>query len=259
MKDVRQQALLAELRARVRAQEMNARRDGPVPTLPFGVPELDAVLPSGGLMLGAVHEVLSGGPDLTHATAAVIFVAGILARTCGTVIWAFGRRDLFAPALAGVGLHPDRVIYVEAGDSKGALLVMEEALRYAGLAGVVGEIEGKVDLTGSRRLQLAAEGSGGLGLMIRRPRRRGDDITAEPTAARTRWSISAIPSPPALEWSPDVPGVGPARWRLDLVRCRGGEPKSFIVGACDETGRLGLPAGLADRQGSPNQPQLAVG
>jgi protein ImuA len=164
------------------------------------------------------------------------------------VVWAVGYRDLFAPALAGVGLHPDRVVYVEARDAKTVLLVMEESLRHAGLAAVVGEVNGVIGLTASRRLQLAAEKSGVMGLLLRRPRRLADDIVAEPTAARTRWRVSALPSGPALPWSPKTPGLARARWQLDLVRVRGGEPKSFVVEACDAKGSLSLVADMADGQ-----------
>jgi len=246
MNEVRRQEVLAELKARVRASELGNRPAGTLPSLPFGLPEIDSTLPSGGLMLGAVHEVLGGGPDSVHGAAAASFLGGILARTEGPVIWTFVRRDLFAPALAGVGLHPDRVIYVEAGDSKTVLLVLEEALRHVGLGGVVGEIDGPVGLTASRRLQLAAEASGVLGLIMRRPRRLAVNAETEPTAAHTRWRVTAVPSGLPLSWSPETPGVARGRWKLDLLRCRGGEPKSFVVGACDATGRLGLPADLAD-------------
>ena len=37
-------------------------------------------------MLGAVHEVMGGGPDSGHGVAAASFVGGILARTEGPVI-----------------------------------------------------------------------------------------------------------------------------------------------------------------------------
>lgn len=251
MDEARRQDILIDLRALVRAQELGARPSGSIPTLPFGVREIDAALPSGGLALGAVHEVYGGGADLIHGAAAVAFIGGILARTKGPIIWVLDRKDLFAPALAGVGVHLDRVIYVEAGDSKTTLLVIEEALRYVGLAGVVGEISGKVGLTASRRLQLAAEGSGALGLLLRRPRRLGQDDTDDPTAARTRWRVKAMPSGPALPWSPTTPGLVRARWRLELLRCRGGEPRTFEIGACDAQGRLGLPADLADRSAAP--------
>ena len=49
-------------------------------------------------------------------------------------------RDLFAPALARAGLHPDRVICAETWRDAEVLPVMEEGVRCPGLAGVVGEI-----------------------------------------------------------------------------------------------------------------------
>jgi len=237
MDEARRQGILSDLRSLVLAQELGARPAGSIPTLPFWVREIDSALPSGGLALGAVHEVYGGGADLVHGAAAVGFIGGILARTTG----------LFPPALAAVGVHPDRVIYVEAGDAKTVLLVIEEALRHVGLAGVVGEISGKVGLTASRRLQLAAEGSGVLGLLLRRPRRLGQDDTDDPTAARTRWRVTALPSGPALPRSLSPPGLAPARWKLELLRCRGGEPRTFDVEACDTAGRLGGSGARTDR------------
>ena len=44
-----------------------------------------------------------------------------------------------------------------------------------------------------------------------------------------------------------VAGVGRARWDVALVRQRNGEPFQTIVEACDETGRIALPARLVDR------------
>ncbi|GGF00413.1 hypothetical protein GCM10011611_02510 [Aliidongia dinghuensis] len=247
MNEGRRQELLDDLKAQIRARELGMRPAGLLPTLPFGLADVDAALPTGGLALGAVHEVIGGGLDAAFGATATLFIGGVLARTAGPVIWAFSRRDLFAPALANVGVDPDRVIYVEAGDAKTVLLVVEEAVRHVGLAAVVGEIEGAVGLTASRRLQLAAETSGGLGLLLRRPRRLAHDMAVEPTAARTRWRVTPVLSGPALAWSPSTPGLARAQWRLELLRCRGGEPRTFEVEACDETGRLGVPADVADR------------
>ncbi len=125
-------------------------------SIAFGVKPLDAQLPTGGLRLGALHEVAGGGVGAVHGAAAVLFVGGVLARMEGPVLWCLRQRDLFAPALAGVGLHPERVIYAEAGDEKGVLGVLEDGLRHGGLAAVVGEVAG-LAMTASRRLQLAAE------------------------------------------------------------------------------------------------------
>jgi protein ImuA len=129
--------------------------------------------------------------------------------------------------------------------------VMEEALRHAGLAGVVGEV-GRLGLTASRRLQLAAEVSGVPGFALRRSRNWTDLALAEPNAAVTRWRVAALPSPPPLPHAPHVPGLARARWQLDLVRCQGGAPATWIVEATDAQGRLALAADAGDRQ-APSQ------
>src|SRR5690348_1631534 len=81
--------------------------------LGFGIEAIDRWLPGGGLALGAVHEICEQGTDGCRASLAALFAASILARLPGPVIWCLHSRDLFAPALARVGLHPDRVIYCE--------------------------------------------------------------------------------------------------------------------------------------------------
>jgi protein ImuA len=122
----------------------------------------------------------------------------------GKVLWCITRPDLFAPALAQAGLVPDRVIYVEAGDEKSVLICFEEGLRHGGLGAVVAEVA-RLSMTGSI----------------------------------TRWRVSALPATPL-----PVPGVGRARWQLELIRCRAGESADFEVEACDAKGRLALPSGL---------------
>jgi protein ImuA len=61
------------------------------------------------------------------------------------------------------------------------------------------------------------------------------------SAAVTRWRIAPHPSR-----EHPIPGVGRARWSLELVRVRGGEPASWIVEACDEKGRLAFSPDMAD-------------
>ncbi len=224
--------------------------------LPFGVAPIDRHLPAGGLLLGTVHELQAAGPDIETAAAPALFAAGVLARRSGPVVWI--TRDgggVFAQGLAQAGLDLHRLVFVDAG--KSVLLAMEEALRHPRIAGVVYELEGKLDLTLSRRLQLAAEGSPVLGLLIRRSRRFDDPALTLPSAATTRWRIGAVPSPPALSHAPDVPGLHRPLWRLDLLRCRGGESAAWIVESADAQGRLALAAVLADRAVAPPQRRAA--
>jgi protein ImuA len=212
--------------------------------LAFGIPAVDAHVPAGGLALGALHEVAGSGPEVEHAAAATLFLAGILARLPGFVLWVVSRGDLFAPALAGAGLHPDRVLIAEAG--KSVPLVMEEGLRHASLAAVVGEVQGRFTLTAGRRLHLAAAASGVTAFVLRRSARHDDPALAEPNAAVTRWRIGSLPSPPPFPEAPEVPGLAAARWQVAL-RARGAEPVTWTMEACDATGHLTLPAEFPDR------------
>jgi hypothetical protein len=126
MLHARQKTVLDDLRARIAHLEQGARAGHAV--LPFGIPELDCRLPQGGLMLGSLHEIAGGGPGAVHGAAAVLFAAGILARLKGPVLWCLRVRGLFAPALAGAGLHPDTAnslhnlagVLASQGDAEGA-------------------------------------------------------------------------------------------------------------------------------------------
>jgi protein ImuA len=228
---------IEELRARIRRLEDASGRRRSV--LPFGIKELDRHLPGGGVALGALHEVAGGGNGAIHGAAAALFAAGIAARTRGKVLWCLTRQDLFAPALAQAGLMPDRVIYVEAGDEKSVLICFEEGLRHGGLGACIAEVA-RLSLTASRRLQLAAESSGTIGIAIRRWRRPAEAADfGQPTASVTRWRVSVLPATPL-----QVSGVGRPRWQLELIRCRAGESADFEVEACDGEGRLTLPSKL---------------
>jgi len=208
--------------------------------LPFGVPELDARLPSGGLALGALHEVAGGGSGAVDGAASALFAAGIAARTRGQVLWCVTRTDLFAPALYQAGLAPERMIYLETGEEKTVLACCEEALRHGGLGAVVGEVS-RLSSTASRRLQLAAETHATLALIVRRWRRQSDAADfGQPTAAATRWRVTALPSSPL-----PTPGVGRARWFVELIRCKAGERLELELEAPDAAGRLALPADVA--------------
>lgn len=234
-------SVVAELRRRVQRLEGGGARGRAV--LPFGLAALDEHLPGGGLALGALHEVAGGGNGAVDGAAAALFAAGIAARTKGKVLWCVTRPDLFAPALAQAGLSPGRVIYVETGDETALLACFEEGLRHGGLGAVVAEVA-RLSMTASRRLQLAAEGSGTIALAVRRWRRQGEAADfGQPTASVTRWRVSVLPSAPL-----PVAGIGRPRWLLELIRCRAGESADFEVDACDGKGRLALSSGMADGQ-----------
>lgn len=208
-------ALLAELRTRIRGLEGLGGEAG-AGVLPFGVPDMDAALPDGGLPLGCLHEVAAEDRGAGTAFAAAL-LARLAARREAPVLWVVRGRDLHAAGLAAYGLTPERLIAVRAPRDADALWVMEEALRCKRLSAVLGEI-GRLDLTASRRLQLAAEAGGVTGLLL------GEAQAGAASAAVTRWRVAPLPS------VTDEPGVGEPRWRLELLRCRGGRPGAWEVG-----------------------------
>jgi protein ImuA len=235
-------------------------------------------LPGGGLALGAVHDITGAGSDEEDGAAAAGFAAGILARLGphpvaaigvgpssaavrdrikGVVLWCLKRPDLYGPGLMAHGLDPARLMLVTASRDDEILWALEEGLRTgpaSGLAAVVGEI-GRLPMVAGRRLQLAAERSGVTALIVRRWR-NAEEAAAErarPSAALTRWRIASLPAAAlADEFGADEPGIGRPRWRVELLRCRGGgAPGAWNVEVADAAGHVSLSAELADRPAAP--------
>lgn len=205
--------------------------------LPFGCPEIDERI-GGGLPFGSIHEIAGGGSDALNGAAAALFAAGIAARTKGPIFWCHVRDDLFVPALAHVGLDMNRVTFVQSDNEEGAMDSAEEAISFGGIPVVVTELV-RLPMVASRRLQLAAEKKGTMGLIIRRWRRHTEATDyGQPTASATRWRVSVLPSEPL-----PVAGVGRPRWMLELMRARAGECFDVIVGGCDGQGRLEVVGG----------------
>jgi protein ImuA len=244
---------LTALRADIRRLERVA---GPVRgRLSLGDPRLDSAL-GGGLPLGQWHEIGGEGAEAETGAAPAAFAARLAAALLArpdqrgrSAVWILRRDDLFPPGLAGLGLPADRLVGVCARDEDEALAVAEDALASPGVGVVLAEV-GAVDLTAGRRLQLACEARGGMGLVIlRRPFGGAAAGTSGGTAAATCWRVS-----PAASARVSL-GLGPPRWRLRLVRSRGGRTGDWRVeagagggeGEADVAHPLRLVAELGDR------------
>lgn len=247
---------LEHLRARIAALE-GGGQTGATDKAPLGVEAIDTALPWGGLPRGYLHEVQpSRHGDGIEDGAALAFAAFALARLGHAggrpLLWIAAGDEPYAPGLAALGLPPERLVVVRAWKPAQALWALEEALRCPALGGILAEIW-RLDLTGARRLQLAARNSGVAALLLN----RGEAIGP----AATRWRIGPQPSNGA-----PGEGVGAWRWRLDLLRCRGlaGDDRGVVatwdVEWDDETRGLRLAAAAGDRAAEPVwRPRFAAG
>lgn len=224
-------------------------RGDPSQAVPLGIEAVDRHLPWKGLPRGCLHEIVDGNgadADRPAGGAATGFAALLCARiqTNGrAIVWVARRETLCGPALAGFGVPAKALILVRASTTPDILWAMEEALREAAVGAVLGEID-DIDLTASRRLQLAAEAGGATGLLLRSMVATASKGRQSPTASVTRWRVTAAASAPARTTG----AVGFSRWHVALERCRGGRPYDWLLEFCDATRCLTLAAPLPDRQ-----------
>lgn len=178
---------------------------------------LDAAL-GGGLARGRLHELFADDREAGAAAGFSLLLGYCASRDAAAgdgpspLFWLRGEGSArmegapYGPGLAALGIAPDRLVLGTMADSAALLQGALDALRCPALGAVVVEMRGRqplLDLTASRRLVLAAEGSGVTALLLR----IGGDPA--PSAAETRWRIAAAPSAP-------LPGNAPGHSAFDL-------------------------------------------
>lgn len=171
---------------------------------------LDAAL-GGGLLLPACHELY--GPAAT----ALAMMLVLAAPRPGPILWiSDGRGEdgrIYGAGVAELGGDPAQLWLVAAGGVVPMLRAAAEAQRCPALAAVVLESHGEaraIDLTVTRRLQMAAAAQGVFTLLLR-------GGPPKPSAALTRWQAEAAPARRLLANAP-----GPPRLAITLARQRGG-------------------------------------
>jgi len=226
-------AALASLRAEL-AVLQGRRPAASAPAIGLGIEALDSLLPGGGLRLDALHEIVGDA-------AATGFLAGILARMRrrpGLIVWCGERHGWqegglpYPPALAAFGMPAERLLLVEVDRMPELMRAVEDSLRSRAAMAVVAENMG-LDLTASRRLQLAAEAAETPVFALR----RSQAVRIPPTAAATRWTVGPRPD---------------GHWQVGLERCRGGQAagRQWCLEWNDATLCFDLAAALADRSGA---------
>lgn len=214
-------ASLSKLRRRLARLETARPRDEGA-RFATGHAAVDAWL-GGGLGRGRLHEVVA---DDGEASSAAGFGALLGFRVGGEqpLLWlrtdAAERRGgrLHATGLGELGIDPGSLLVGLVADDAALLKAANDAARCAGLGALLVECWGDsraLDLTATRRLMLAAEASGVTVLLLRMAAADG------PSAADTRWRVTAAPSLPLADGTEQGAPGHPA-FEIELLRRRAG-------------------------------------
>jgi protein ImuA len=215
---------------------------------PTGVEAIDRTLPGGGLRAGATHEWFgttfdpqgeSGDAGARRGGAGGLWVPPLSVATAiagrahkekesgGGLVLFVGRRCW--PMPRAIGPLAQRAIFLDPDCDAARFWVVDQALRCPGVGAVVADAT-RLDMAGSRRLQLAAECGGATAFLLRPPWER-----PVISASETRWSVMPEAPSRADERRP--------RWRLELLRCKGASLSAhgtWVVELVQEAGREAL-------------------
>ena len=240
-----------------------------------GLAELDGIAPGGAFARGAIHELLTepgngkamflamtlarelnGGQAATerrrdeaakdfNTLSLGPFVpssrASSLSPSPKSIVWCDPAHTLYPPALAGHGFPLDRLflLHPKLPDPNGRELIwaMAECLRCKGVGAVIGAVP-RLSRVQARRLQLAAETGGGVGLLLRHV---GKESLHH--AAASRWLIHPAPGSRTVQ-----------RWTIQLLHGHGGRVgQTLCLEHCRETNHLRAAYSVADRSTAKKQ------
>jgi hypothetical protein len=229
------QGLVARLRGQLERIE-GFRRSADERPVSTGSPPLDRLLPAGGLARGSLVEYLTSG---SGSGAGTLALAGAREACAGgrALVVVDRRRTFYSPAAAAWGIDLSQTLLLQPRDDAAELWALDQALRCPGVGAVYASC-GSLDVRDFRRLQLAAESGGTLGVLVRPASLRG-----QPSWADVQWEItgSQVPSPKSKvavrSWTLNFGPWSKPRWqlRVELVRCRGGPSGQVAELVLDET------------------------
>lgn len=213
----------------------------PAPDKSFrsGLAAIDLLSPGQAFVRGAVHELLTPSPMPSMGRA--IFPALILARaaawvetqnaerrmqnkeknlassicTLRSALCAFGSfrpiiccdpaATLYPPAVAALGIPLDQFYLLHPTSLADQTWAIAECLRCPGVAAVVATAS-RLSRVQARRLQLAAERGGAVGILLRPAGNASSEY-----AAATRWLVTPAPGERTVQ-----------RWKMQLIHGHGG-------------------------------------
>lgn len=235
--------IVAQLQAKLRRCE-EAKRPAATVCTSTGCRELDRLFPAGGVARGTLVEWLADGEG-----SGAMWLALVAAREAcngqGPLVVIDGRQiccgdgarygAFYPPAAMAAGVDLERLIVVRPATARDEIWALDQSLRCGGVGAVLCMTD-RLKQRAARRLQLAAEASGGVGLLVRPASVRGEPCWAEvrllvePRAGLSRQRL------------------GGRRLSVELLKTRG-TIASDLIGASDLAGKRRLELEIDDETG----------
>jgi hypothetical protein len=151
------------------------------------------------------------------------------------IIWSDPRGELYPPALVTLGFDLDKTYLLRTARDEEESWAIAECLRCRGVGAVIAApspAARRMSRIEARRLQLAAERGGSVGILLRQTG-RGADVYA----AATRWKVAPAPGERTVQ-----------RWTIQLLHGHGGRVgETVILEWRRETNSVHTVEQLADR------------
>jgi hypothetical protein len=177
---------------------------------------LDELASDVGFSRGVIHELL-----VPPGFPAPGFFAFLLARAAtsegtretlsaksasGAIVWSDPACELYPPALARYGLGLEKLILLRPRKTSDEIMALVECLRCKGVGATVAGLK-RLSQVEARRLQLAVERGGGVGIFM-----RPFGAASTHYAAATRWLVEPARGDEFVQ-----------RWSVQLVHGHGGQ------------------------------------
>ena len=208
---------------------------------------LDRFLARRGFRRGVLVEWLSRGAGGGAGTLALATAVRVCGR--GPLVVVDGRGDFFPPAAAGFGIELANMIVVRPRETRDCIWTLEQSLRCSGVGAVLCWVE-RLDARSFRRLQIAADSSGVVGVLVRpasaarQPSYAALRLRVEPIAESSRHAPPCRPPHPPRHTEC---ACYSRRVRVEVIRCRGAADGEVVELEIDDaTGDVRLAAQLAD-------------
>lgn len=210
----------------------------------LGEAAIDRLLPGQALPLGAVHEVLYRNyPTLPLFFPAFLAHRAAAAKAASSpgqsplIVWADPTHTFYPPAAQQLGIDLQHLYILRPRSEKDEIAMVGECMVCQAVAAVVAPCTTLTQLD-ARRLQLAAERGGGIGILLRPAGKASATY-----AAATRWLISPAPGERTLQ-----------RWKLQLLHGHAPGPDTTVyLEYCRETHTVHSSSKLAHRAPAPQK------